>query len=223
MGTESRSARFWHERWEQNQIRFHQAEVNPLLREYWPVLEVEASTRVFVPLCGKSHDMRWLRQRGHPVVGVELSPIACRDFFAEADVAPRISRRGSFEVYEAEGFRLYCGDFFALTAEDLEGVGAVFDRASLFALDADDRRAYVRAMRSLLAPGAHTLLLTIEFESGSMNGPPFSVTQDEIFALYADGFEIERLARMGGLAAERRFEERGLATVAQAVYRLERR
>ena len=214
---------FWRERWEQNQIPFHQAEVNPLLEQFWTSLALDAESPVFVPLCGKSRDMHWLREQGHRVVGVELSPIACRDFFADAGMEPRLFDHGSFQVYEAEGYRLLCGDLFALSTVDLEGVSAVFDRASLFAFPAERRRDYARAMGNVLSPGARTLLLTFEYETGTMTGPPFSVTEEEVLELYGGAFDVEQLSHAGGFPAGPRFEPRGLETIALAAYRLEKR
>ena len=75
---------FWLERWRTNQIGFHQTDFNARLMQHWPTLGVPNDARVFVPLCGKSRDMLWLAQQGHPVLGVELSPTAVEAFFAEA-------------------------------------------------------------------------------------------------------------------------------------------
>jgi len=72
----------WHDRWTNNQIGFHQEEVNAHLSEFWPVA-MQAGGKVFAPLCGKSVDLLWLRDQGYQVVGIELSPIAVRDFFSE--------------------------------------------------------------------------------------------------------------------------------------------
>ncbi len=84
---------FWHERWQQNQIGFHQQEVNPFLQGYWPSLKADPSDQVFVPLCGKSHDLLWLRAMGHHVVGVELSPLAVDSFFSENSLRANVSKR----------------------------------------------------------------------------------------------------------------------------------
>ena len=40
---------------------------------HWAALGVAPGSRVFVPLAGKSQDMRWLAESGHRVLGVELS------------------------------------------------------------------------------------------------------------------------------------------------------
>jgi len=53
-------ADFWHQRWANNQIGFHQSRANPYLQRYWQQLNIVPGTRVLVPLCGKSLDMNWL-------------------------------------------------------------------------------------------------------------------------------------------------------------------
>lgn len=66
---------FWHDRWLNSQIGFHQSEVNSYLQEHWSEHFQDRGT-VFVPLCGKSRDMVWLCDQGHTVIGSELSAIA---------------------------------------------------------------------------------------------------------------------------------------------------
>ena len=52
---------FWIERWAKHEIGFHQQQVNAYLRNCWPQLGVPREATTFVPLCGKTLDMRWLR------------------------------------------------------------------------------------------------------------------------------------------------------------------
>ena len=63
---------FWHQRWADNQIGFHQDAPTPLLLKHWGSLGVAPGAKVFVPLAGKSRDMAWLASQGHRVLGVEL-------------------------------------------------------------------------------------------------------------------------------------------------------
>src|SRR5690348_16859061 len=107
---------FWHQRWADSQIGFHQSVTNPALVEHWDKLGLRADDGVFVPLCGKSLDLWWLRDRGHSILGVELSPVAVRDFFREAGVEPTSRREGPFVVSETERVRILQGDFFDLSA-----------------------------------------------------------------------------------------------------------
>ena len=73
---------FWHQRWSENQIGFHQSAPTPLLLKHWPTLGIAPGAQVFVPLAGKSLDMAWLASQGHRVLGVELSQLAVEQFFA---------------------------------------------------------------------------------------------------------------------------------------------
>ncbi|MBI5437701.1 MAG: hypothetical protein HY936_01890 [Nitrosomonadales bacterium] len=125
---------FWLERWERKEIGFHQSEINPYLRQYWQELHLARDKNVFVPLCGKSSDLLWLRKQGHPVLGVELSAIAAQAFFEENSYTPHRFPGGKFDCYEAGGIRILCGDFFDLSKDDMAKVSAVYDRASLVAL-----------------------------------------------------------------------------------------
>ena len=133
---------FWLDRWEQNQIGFHEGEVNSHLQEFWGRLGVAPGSRIFVPLCGKSRDLLWLRAQGHEVFGVEWSPVAVRDFFAENGLTPECGRGDGYEECIADGIRMRCGDFFHLERNDLSGVSGVYDRASLIALPPETRAAY---------------------------------------------------------------------------------
>ena len=213
-------AKFWHERWQQNQIGFHQREINLHLQQFWPELGLAADCDVFVPLCGKSADMLWLRARGHRVIGVELSQLAVDAFFTENELTATVRQEGAFRISECDGIRLYCGDFFALQPGHLAGVGAVFDRAALIALPPAMRVDYVGQMRKLLAPGACTLLVAFEYPQHEMQGPPFSVEASEVRALYGRDHTVTLLHRVDILAQEARLREKGLTRVHEMVYRL---
>ncbi len=186
-------AEFWKDRWEQNLLGWHQTAANPELVREWPGLDVDTNATVFVPLCGKSLDMHWLRERGHPIVGCELSPIACRDFFAEAGIAVTPEPDGARDRYEAAGYRLFCGDFFDLTAADLDAVRGVFDRGSLVALPPEMRARYAQHLARILPDTVEMLLITIEYDQSVVGGPPHSVPTDEIEALFGRDFALRRL------------------------------
>lgn len=210
---------FWLKRWQQNQIGFHQGRVNPYLQQYWPQLGVAPASRVFVPLCGKSGDMLWLRAQGHEVVGVELSELALRAFFEENDLAMEVRSEDGFQVFESAGIQLYCGDFFRLGRSHLAGVEAVFDRAALIALPPEMRPDYVAHLHSLLASNTQTLLVTFEYPQSQMQGPPFSVEEAEVRTLYRDD-SIRLLQTADILAQEPRFRDRGVTRLQEKVYAL---
>ena len=70
---------FWHQRWEKNEIGFHEDKPNPLLVKHFHELSVARGCRIFVPLCGKTLDISWLLSRDYRVAGAELSQLAPGD------------------------------------------------------------------------------------------------------------------------------------------------
>ncbi len=213
---------FWHDRWRAGQIGFHQSAVDGNLRQYWPDLGLAGNSRVFVPLCGKSLDLLWLCEQGHSVTGVELSTVALESFCMEHGVPAKRRILGDFDVYEAAKLQLFRGDFFALTPELLGPIPAVYDRAALISWIPELRAAYVKHVTALSNPGTQTLLVTMEYPQEQMNGPPFSVSADEVERLYARHHEIRALSRQDILANEPRLRSRGITQLHEVCYRLSR-
>lgn len=211
---------FWLERWERAEIGFHQEEVNPYLLKYWGELHAAKGGEVFVPLCGKSLDMLWLRQQGHDVLGVELSPIAVRDFFAESNLTLTHTSEGHFDRCEADGIGILCGDFFELTRDHLSRVSAVFDRASLVALPPEMRERYAHHLAELLPSGTQVLLVTFDYPQEEMPGPPFAVSEAEVRALYDRYAEIRLLEQADILDREPRFKARGVTRMQENIFLL---
>ena len=185
----------WHSRWREGRIGFHEGGVNAFLRTLWPLLECQRGERVLVPLCGAAVDLRWLVARGHPVLGVELSRIAVQRVFDEAKMEPRVHRCDAFEIFGFGELEVWRGDFFDLVPRHTLRPRAFYDRASLVALSPDVRGRYATHLRSLLAPNARGLLVSLEYDAGSMQGPPFSVGEDEVRDLFGGSFDIELAAR----------------------------
>lgn len=209
---------FWLEKWEKNEIGFHQQGVNAYLQAYWQNLKLKPDGKVLVPLCGKSRDMLWLRGQGHPVLGVELSPIAVRDFFAENAITPHISQQGPFQRWEADGLAILQGDFFNLTASDVEDVEGVFDRAALIALPQESRQRYSQHLQGILPDMAGMLLVVLEYEQAMKNGPPFSVSAEEIRWLYPQNRQIIFLDGQDVLDGHPHLRAGGLNALQENVY-----
>jgi len=196
--------------------------VNPLLEKYWPKLALAKGKSVFIPLCGKSLDMKWLRDQGHPVIGVELSPIAIRDYFETVSIDFRETDHGDLKLFSGGGFELYCGDFFELAASDLSKVGAVYDRAALIALPPEMRARYADKMADLVPVGTQIVLLRIEYDQSKMTGPPHSVPPTEVESLFLDAFSIEELEAGPIVEPTPHFTERGLDLWQEHLYLLTR-
>ncbi len=216
-------ADFWLERWQSKQIGFHQDEVNRHLERHWPGLGLAPGSRVLVPLCGKSRDLLWLAAQGHAVTGVELSEIAVRDFFAENGLEPLVRELGPFREWRCDEIRILQGDFFDLDGRLLGAVAGVYDRAALVALPARMRGRYVAHLYRLLRRGTRVLLVSMEYPQEEMEGPPFSVSAEEIRERYGAGFIVEALDRVDILDENPRFRERGLSSLVETLFRLLRR
>lgn len=214
---------FWLNRWDSNQIGFHRPDVNPRLVAHRDVLAPAAGKRLFVPLCGKSHDLMWLAEQGFDVVGVELSERAVSAFFAEHGLEPTVSQEGALLVHRAPRLTLYCGDFFALTPGQLGEVAGFYDRAALVALPPALRPRYAAHLTALVPPEAVGLLVSFEYPQNQMSGPPFSVPEEEVRREYGAAFEIELRASYDVLDEEARFRAAGVRALHERVYRLERR
>ncbi|MBX3124932.1 MAG: thiopurine S-methyltransferase [Nitrospira sp.] len=194
-------AKFWHERWASNEIGFHKSDANPLLVQYFDKLSLAKGSRVFLPLCGKTLDIGWLLSRGYQVAGAELSAVAIKQLFAELGVTPTITKVGALDHYHAPQLDLFVGDMFHLTPELLGPVDAVYDRAAIVALPRDMRARYAAHLMTLTAH-APQLLISFEYDQQVMEGPPFSVTTEEIQQHYSKRYDISILTSLdvpGGL------------------------
>jgi thiopurine S-methyltransferase len=211
---------FWHDRWQKNSIGFHQERINSQLQEFWPQLGLSPNSAVFVPLCGKSRDIMWLHERGHEVLGVDISAIAARDFFAENKLNAKTTTRGRFEVWECGRLKILVGDFFELEASELAEVAGVYDRASLIALPPPMRARYAEHLASILPARAEILLVTLEYSPKEMHGPPFPVGEPEVRRLYEPRYLVTALQDKDVLDENPHLRERGLTTLTERAYRL---
>ncbi|MGB8518419.1 MAG: thiopurine S-methyltransferase [Gallionella sp.] len=211
---------FWLERWQREEIGFHQDEINPHLHQYWQTLKLARGNEVFVPLCGKSLDLLWLRQQGHAVLGVELSPLAVKAFFEENGYVPQHAEQHEFQLCAADDIRILCGDFFALKKEDMTHVKAVYDRASLVALPPEMRERYAQHLVSILPRGTQLLLITFDYPQAEMSGPPFAVSAGEVESLYGKYAKVRKLAELDVLEQNPRFRERGVSRLRENIFHL---
>lgn len=187
-------ASFWHDKWARGEIGFHQPQVNPLLLQHYSALNLGSGKRIFVPLCGKTHDLGWLMNQGLSVVGAELSELAVNELFEELGLTPDIEQLDDVRRYRAAGIEVFVGDVFGLHAARLGKVDAVYDRAALVALPSEIRADYAQHLANI-TDCAPQLLLCFEYDQNAMNGPPFCVTEAEIRRCYGERMQLELLAR----------------------------
>jgi thiopurine S-methyltransferase len=203
----------WQQCWLNQQIDFHQKEVNHLLTRFWRGQNLAQGSKVFVPLCGKSLDMIWLAQQGHEVIAV-------RAFFHENRMQPSRRKTGKFTLWQYNNISILCGDFFAVTRADLGSIDIVYDRAALTALPEDIRSLYVAHLKLILPAACKVFMLTVEdADAGETLEVALGVSA-EITVLYSEAFEIE-LAHVESVLEPGRDQAEGIAKCAEhKVYRL---
>ncbi|WP_445427776.1 thiopurine S-methyltransferase [Alishewanella sp. HL-SH05] len=207
-------AAFWQACWQQNKLGFQLAQPHPLLQRWLPQILAEQPrlTEIVVPLCGKSPDLLFC-QALRPVLGIELSDIACHAFFAENQLAHTVTTAHplaakGFIRFQAEALQLLQGDFFQLPDSRVNANNLIYDRAALIALPLEMRQRYVEKLDNWLEQGAVLLLISLEYPEDEKAGPPFSVTSAEIEQHFAKRQVqlLEQVDITGQGFARRRFE-----------------
>lgn len=201
---------FWHDKWQRNEIGFHNSEVHPLLVKYFESLERDKGSRIFLPLCGKTLDIAWLLGKGYRVAGAELSELAVKQLFQQLGVEPQVEAVGSsLKRFHSEGLDLFVGDIFELTGQLLGKVDTVYDRAALVALPEPMRERYARHLVEITG-GAPQLLITFDYDQEQMPGPPFCVPKDEVARFYERHYSLTLLESVdvaGGLKGKCKADE----------------
>ena len=215
---------FWLSRWREKNLGWHREDINPLIVQYWPSLGLAHGSKVFLPLCGKTLDMGYLASLGHQVLGCELSGIAAREFFEDANLAFEQRQEGGFVRYAGDGISILQGDVFSLDAHLLAGTLGVFDRGALIALPPEVRKEYAAHLTSVLPGLARLLLVTLEYDQSLTSGPPFSVPEAEVRATFGKSYQIDKLLEEETSEIPPRFVEAGCgkpgSPVIQAVWKL---
>jgi len=85
------------------------------------------------------------------------------------------------------------------------------------------RRPYADHLARVLPAAAMSLLVTMEYPQGEMQGPPFSVSEAEVDTLFGASYRVERRYEQDILRENPRFAARGLSALAEKVYCLRRR
>ncbi|PPC94074.1 MAG: thiopurine S-methyltransferase [Methylotenera sp.] len=185
-------ASFWHQKWQRGEIAFHQNQANALLVAHFEKLNLRYGSRIFLPLCGKTLDIAWLLARGYQVVGAELSEIAIDELFQSLNLKPQVAHNGTLLHYSAKDIDLYVGDIFDLSASVLNQVDAIYDRAALVALPAEIRNQYASHLTNIthVAP---QLVITYEYNQALIDGPPFSVCEEELKRCYGTAYAMTAL------------------------------
>ena len=220
---------YWSEMWDSNRLGFHNSDVHNALVKYRAPFLGDAPGRVLVPLCGKTVDLAWLAaQPGVTgVTGVEFVKKAVDDYAKEHPQAllrkaPSPAGRLFKHVLSNGVLTLLCGDIFSLPKTP--AYERVWDRAALVALDPAQRQAYVATICQALSPKGKILLQTLTRAAGPAEsraaGPPFSVSEADVAALYGAAFEVRKLEEVDALKSSPKFAAEGLTKVTASTYLL---
>lgn len=202
------TAEDWITRWEKKHIGFHKDEIHRLLQKYLPnILNGRKQISIFLPLCGKSLDIKWLHDQGHNVVGVEISKTAIEEFFTEQnvsytqDLVPEIPGAEVFKSSDRRISLYNCNifNFSSLIAGKFDGI---WDSKSLVAINPPDRQRYVKHMTTLMAEGCCYLLDSCTFNQDQIVGPPFSVPQHAIEDLFGPSCNIRLMESLDALTQQ---------------------
>ena len=206
----------WESRWQSDRIGFHLKEVNPYLMRFSDQLLHQNPDRVFVPLCGKTLDLCWLTTKTKKVIGVELVSKAVQDFFAENNIDYLLKQDETLQKFSSKSIDIYLGDFFDLNPEQTSSFKAIYDRASIVAIEKTERKEYIDHLISFLDPAGRILLITLEYNQNQMEGPPYSVPVEEIESLFAPLGSVKLLETCDVL--DDRFRNKGLTSLLENVF-----
>lgn len=155
----------WVKIWQRGYVGFHFTVVHPVLKEFYSKLcGGRSDRRIFLPLCGKSLDMKWLAEQGHAVVGVDCVEQAAKEFFEENKVKFSVSDIPDIQdgkLYKSEDGKIefYVCDFFKVTKDLIGEFDAVWDVGGLFAISGYDQKdKYVEHLKPLVKSGGTILL-----------------------------------------------------------------
>jgi len=205
---------FWLQKWENNDISFHESDTNPLLVKHFKSLGLASGQRILLPLCGKTLDIAWLLTHGYQVVGIELSEMAIQQLFVALELKPTVVKVGKLVHYRAAGIDLFVGNIFDASKQIIGPVDGIYDRAALVALPGELRDRYSRYLPIITSTAAQ-LLITYEYDQHLMSGPPFSINEAAVRAYYGTQYTItlrESKVVDGGL--------KGLCTATENVWLL---
>ncbi len=195
----------WIERWQNNNIGWHNNTTNKHLIKWLPKVQQNNNNTVFVPLCGKSLDMLYLLDNGFKVIAVEFSELAVMSFFKENNIKFNKHIKDNFVVYSGKNITIFVGDYFKLKKDMLKDIDLVYDRASLIALPYDMRVKYVKHLINITPKILTILLLTLNYPQQQLDGPPFAVSFAEISVLFGNNFKYLQLECYDDLVNEPKF------------------
>lgn len=151
------------------------------------------------------------------MIGIELSHIACKDFFSEINVKPDIEEKDKFTIYKRKNIKLFCGDFFDLTPNKFSTIHAIYDCKALIALPSELRIRYVNHIIHCVGKNIKILLITRDSDC-KVNPPPYPVNKFEVTTLYSPYFVIRLLKSFNVTNIPEKLITKGYKAMTESVY-----
>ncbi|XP_060570480.1 probable thiopurine S-methyltransferase isoform X2 [Ruditapes philippinarum] len=189
----------WDYRWSLDQTKFHMPIVHPMLKKHIQKLTLGRNRQtVFVPLCGKSLDMKWLLEEGHEVVGNECVDSACKQFFEENKIPYTTEKLGDvdgvlYKATDGKSIKIYRCDCFDLTSKLCGKFDCIWDRGGFVALPVKDRKRYANVMKSLMKPDCRYMLDCFLVDNEAFAGPPFNCTTKDVSKCFDQYCGIQKI------------------------------
>ncbi|KAL3214682.1 hypothetical protein MRX96_034747 [Rhipicephalus microplus] len=119
------------------------------------ILAGKTNAQVFIPLCGKAHELKWFRDMGHRVVGVEFVEECVHEYFHENDlqVVESVCPVIKCKILQTpdKTIRIFICNIFDFKSECAGPMEIIWDRSGFTCVLQEDRPRYVTLMKSLLA------------------------------------------------------------------------
>ena len=103
--------------------------------------------------------------------------------------------KSPFNHYSANNIDIFAGDIFHLSRKMLGPVDAIYDRAALVALPEEMRNRYTAHLMEM-SNKAPQLLICYEYDQNVMEGPPFSISNEEVHQHYRDSYDLTLIGSM---------------------------
>ena len=156
--------------------------------------------------------MKWLAEKGHAVVGIDIVELAARQFFTESNIPFKkckkytlmisesiidllIDTTDDFSVYESTDdimkIKFIVGDLFKCSVASIGSFDAIWDCNSIVAINTEDTKRYAKLLDSLLKSSGRILLSTYEFEDPSRRDQsPHNLPPDAVKDLFGEEYSV---------------------------------
>ena len=175
MNEQTLDAKYWDERYNQNNDPWSIGSISTPLKEYIDQL-TDKTLSILIPGCGNAYEARYLLEQGFTnITLIDISPALVKAI------------QNELSAYNDKQLRIICDDFFNLKDQfDL-----IIEQTFFCALDPASRENYIDKMHELLKPGGK--LVGVLFNCSFEVSPPFAGNKKEYEELFSKRFDIKTM------------------------------